>query len=62
MSRDIFEVKVEALDAGQGYLLRGQIIIDGVRTEIHEHYALEADARTRMGTGFDLFAAQVDSE
>lgn len=57
-----FEVKVEALDAGQGYLLRGRLVVAGVVTQIHEHYALEADLRTRLGTGFDFWAGQVNSE
>lgn len=62
MAVDRFEVVCEALDAGQGYLLNGRIIIDNNVTEIREHYALEADLRTRLGTGFDIWAAQVNAE
>ena len=53
---------VEALDSGQGYLLRGTMVINGETTKIHEHYATEAELRTRLGTGFDLWAGQVDAE
>ena len=59
---NIFKVEVEALDAGQGYLLRGQMIVAGARTEISEHYATEAAVRTRLGTGWDIWAGQVNSE
>jgi hypothetical protein len=59
---NIFKVEVEALDASQGYLFRGLMIVDNVRTDINEHYQLEVDARTRLQTGFDAWAAQVDSE
>ncbi len=55
-------LEVEALDAGQGYILRGRIIIGGVTTRVDEHYSTEAALRTRLGTGFDLWAGQVDSE
>ena len=54
--------EVEALDAGQGYLLRGRMWVDSVLTQINEHHATEAALRTRLGTGFDIWAAQVDSE
>jgi len=53
---------IEALDSGQGYLLRGKMWVDSVLTEINEHHATEAALRTRLGTGFDIWAAQVDSE
>ncbi len=59
---NVFKVEVEALDSGQGYLLRGLLIIDNTRTEINEHHSTEAAVRTRLGTGFDLWAGQVDSE
>lgn len=63
MAREnVLKLEVEALDTSQGYLLRGLIIIDKVRTEINEHHATEATLRTRLGTGFDIWAAQVDSE
>jgi len=67
MPQQIFRVECEALDAGQGYLLRGKMAVNdgqgGVTwTEINEHYALEADLRTRLGTGFDIWAGQVNSE
>jgi hypothetical protein len=55
-------MEVEGLDAGQGYLLRGTMIVDGARTVISEHYATEAEVRTRLGTGWDTWASQVDSE
>ena len=61
-TNNVFKVEVEALDSGQGYLLRGLMIVAGARTEINEHNATEADTRTRLGTGFDAWAAQVDSE
>lgn len=60
--KSIFNIEVEALDAGQGYLLRGLLIVDGVRTKVNEHYATEAEVRTRLGTGWDLWAGQVNSE
>lgn len=59
---NVFKVEVEALDATQGYLVRGLMIVGGARTEINEHYATEALVRTRLGTGFDVWAAQVDAE
>lgn len=60
--RNVLKLDVEALDATQGYLLRGLMIVDGARTEINEHHSTEAALRTRLGTGFDTWAAQVDSE
>ena len=60
--QNVFKIEVEALDATQGYLLRGLMIVDGARTEINEHFATEAAVRTRLGTGFDIWAAQVDAE
>lgn len=60
--QNVFKVEVEALDAAQGYLLRGLMIVAGDRTEINEHFSTEAAARTRLGTGFDAWAAQVDAE
>jgi len=57
-----FKVEVEALDAGQGYLVRGKFTIDNVVTAINEHYDTEAEVRTRLGSGFDVWAGQVDSE
>jgi hypothetical protein len=60
--QNVFKVEVEALDSGQGYLIRGLLIVDGTRTEINEHHATEALVRTRLGTGFDVWAAQVDAE
>ena len=59
---NLIRMEVEALDAGQGYLLRAYMNVDGVRTEINEHHATEALVRTRLGTGFDAWAAQVDAE
>ena len=59
---NVFKVEVEALDSGQGYLIRGLLIVDSTRTEINEHHATEALVRTRLGTGFDIWAAQVDAE
>ncbi len=55
-------LEVEALDAGQGYLLRGMMVIEGNKIQIREHYATEAELRTRLGTGFDIWASQVNSE
>lgn len=60
--QNVFKAEVEALDATQGYLLRGALTVNGVRTEINEHYSTEAAVRTRLGTGFDAWAAQVNSE
>lgn len=57
-----FNVTVEALDAGQGYLVRGAMFVDGQQTAINEHYATEAEVRTRLGTGFDIWAGQVNAE
>lgn len=57
-----FRVTVEALDSSQGYLLRGRWTVNSALTQIDEHYQLEADVRTRLQTGFDAWAAQVDSE
>lgn len=57
-----FKVEVEALDAGQGYLVRGKMSVNNDITAINEHYATEAEVRTRLGTGFDIWAAQVDAE
>lgn len=62
MTQNVFKVEVEALDAGQGYLVRGLMIVAGARTTINEHYGLESEVRTRLGTGFDTWAGQVDSE
>ena len=59
---NVFKVEVEALDGGEGYLIRGLIIVAGVRTKINEHRALESEVRTRLGTGFDIWASQVDAE
>lgn len=60
--QNLLRLEVEALDATQGYLLRGLMIVDGARTEINEHYSTEAAVRTRLGTGWDIWAAQVNSE
>ena len=60
--QNMFSVEVEELDATQGYLVRGTMIVAGVQTVINEHYALESEVRTRLGTGWDLWAAQVDAE
>ena len=60
--QNLLRLEVEALDATQGYLLRGLMIVDGARTEINEHYGTEAAVRTRLGTGWDIWAAQVNSE
>jgi hypothetical protein len=60
--KNMFTAEVEALDSGQGYLLRGTLTVNGARNEINEHFATEAAVRTRLGTGFDLWAAQVDAE
>lgn len=60
--QNVFRVEVEALDASQGYLVRGLMIVDGASSEINEHYGLESQVRTRLGTGFDVWAAQVNSE
>lgn len=57
-----FKVEVEALDAGQGYLVRGKMSVSNDITAINEHYATEAEVRARLGTGFDIWAAQVDAE
>lgn len=62
ITKNVLRLEVEALDAGQGYLLRGLMMVDGARTEINEHHATEAVLRTRLGTGFDIWAAQVDAE
>jgi hypothetical protein len=59
---NVFKIEVEALDSAQGYLVRGLMIVDNARTEINEHYALESEVRTRLGTGFDIWAGQVDAE
>ena len=53
---------IEALDPGNGYNLVGVMIVAGDRVMIKEHFATEAALRTRLGTGFDIWAAQVDSE
>ena len=60
--QNVFRVEVEALDASQGYLVRGLMIVEGARTEINEHYGLESEVRTRLGTGFDVWAGQVNAE
>lgn len=63
--QNLFKVEVEALDAGQGYLIRGLMITEtNGRVEINEHHATEALVRTRLGTGFDIWAAtaSVNSE
>lgn len=59
-----FQVKVTALDAGQGYLVQGVMTYGDpiTRQEINEHYATEAEVRTRLGTGFDIWAGNVDAE
>jgi hypothetical protein len=60
--QNVFKVEVEALDKPSGYLFRGLMIVAGGCTEINEHYSLESETRTRLQTGFDAWAAQVDSE
>jgi hypothetical protein len=60
--QNVFKIEVEALDSTQGYLVRGLMIVAGDRTEINEHYSTEAAVRTRLGTGFDIWAGQVDAE
>ncbi len=65
MVKQVFKVEVEALDSGQGYLIRGMMITNtNGRVEINEHHATEASAKARLGTGFDIWAntASVDSE
>jgi len=59
---NFIRMDVQALDATHGYNVKGVMDIDGVRTEINEHYATEAEVRTRLGTGFDIWASQVNSE
>jgi hypothetical protein len=59
---NVFKVEVQALDATFGYDLTGLMIVAGVRTEINEHYALESEVATRLASGFNAWAAQVDSE
>jgi hypothetical protein len=60
--QNVFKVEVQALDATFGYRFTGLMIVDGVRTEINEHYDTEAAVKTRLQSGWDAWAAQVDSE
>lgn len=62
MTDNVFKVEVTALDPTYGYQLEGLFIVAGVRNRISEHYPLESQVRTRLQTGFDAWAAQVDSE
>ena len=62
VTENVIRLEVEALDANQGYLLRGTMVVAGTRTEINEHFSTEAALRTRLGTGFDFWAGQVNSE
>lgn len=60
--KNVFKVEVQALDPQFGYQLTGLIIVDGVRTEINEHYDLESEVAARLQSGWTNFASQVDSE
>ncbi len=57
-----FKVEVQGLDGGFGYTLTGLMIVDGVRTQINEHYALESEVASRLASGWTSWADQVDSE
>jgi hypothetical protein len=59
---NVFKVEVEALDATQGYLFSGLMIVAGSRTEIREHYDTEVEVSSRLQSGWTAWAAQVDSE
>jgi hypothetical protein len=60
--QNVFKIEVQALDATFGYQMTGLMIVDGVRTEINEHYPTEAEVSTRLTSGWNAWAAQVDSE
>lgn len=63
MAQDnVFRIEVEALDAEEGYVIKGLSIVDGARTMINEHRSLRVDVRARLAAGFDAWAAQVDRE
>ena len=62
MATNEFSIVVEALDAEQGYLLRGKMWVDNALTEINEHYDTEAEVATRLQSGWSFWASQVDSE
>ena len=59
---NVFKIEVQGLDATFGYQMTGLMIVDGVRTEINEHYGLESQVATRLQSGWTAWAAQVDSE
>ena len=59
---NVFKIEVQALDPTHGYQLTGLMIVDQVRTEINAHYATEAEVSTRLTSGWNAWAAQVDSE
>jgi hypothetical protein len=60
--QNVFKIEVQALDATFGYQMTGLMIVDNVRTEINEHYATEAEVSARLTSGWNAWAAQVDSE
>lgn len=60
--QNVFKIEVQALDPTYGYQLTGLMIVDGVRTEINEHYSLESEVAARLQSGWAAWAALVDSE
>lgn len=60
--QNVFKIEVQALDPTFGYQLTGLMIVAGARTEINEHYDLESEVASRLQSGFNAWAAQVDSE
>lgn len=59
---NVFKVEVQALDPAFGYQMTGLMIVAGERTEINEHYDTELQVETRLQSGWQAWATQVDSE
>ena len=55
-------IEVNALDAGNGYVIKARSNIAGDRQEVNEHRATEAEVQARLATLWQWWAGQVDSE
>ena len=55
-------LKIVALDAGFGYTLEADGLVDGVDEHLKEHYSTEAEMKTRLGFVWQWWANQVNSE
>ena len=55
-------IEVEALDAGNGYVIKAIGIVNGEREMISEHRATEAEVQARLAFVWNWWAARVDAE